>query len=398
MNNRSSEYMNMGTGLDKINSLLVRTEKVRRSFRNFNFSPDHIKKDEKIYSVKETQKLVGRTLQAIRDAEEDKRLPPPKLQPNGRRKGFTLKQINNMREVFGTRISRSSEDEPVILAIQNFKGGVGKSSISCHLAQYLTKQGYRVLLIDCDSQASTTTTFGYIPDDDISDDETLLPYLREEAESLKPYIKKTYWDSLDLIPSNLMLYQAEYELASDSSPNSFTLLKEGIETIQDDYDVIILDPAPALGMLSLNVIYAANALIIPMPPAMYDFSSTISFLTMLKNSMETLERYLGPIEYKFVKILISRFDENKSAQQALVDLALDQFEGSVMNSKFRDSAEISSAANRQRTVYELNGPMTSSKVHKRCFNILEAVNSEIELLIRRSWPSHAKALREAGLE
>jgi chromosome partitioning protein len=388
----------MGAGLDKINKLLKHTESLRRSFRNYNFSPDNIKRDERRYSLKEAQELVGRSYQAIRDAEKDGRLTPPENGVNGRRQGFTLAQINKMRDVFGTRPHRAKNDSPVILAIQNFKGGVSKSTVACHLAEYLAKQGYKVLIIDCDSQASTTTTFGYIPDDDINEDETLLPFLREEAETLAPYIRKTYWDSLDIIPANLMLYQAEYELASRPSASSFTLLREGIETIQDNYDVIILDPAPALGMISLNVIYAANALLIPMPPAMYDFSSTISFLTMLKNSMESLEKHLGSIEYKFVKILISRYDENKSAQQALVDLANDQFQGSVLTAKLRDSAEIASAGNRQRTVYELQNPITSPTVHKRCLNILDSVNKEVELLIRRSWPSHAKALRESGLD
>ena len=388
----------MGAGLGKINKLLEHTESLRRSFRDFNFSPDNVKKDERRYSLKEAQELVGRSYQTIRDAEADGRLPSPELGQNGRRIGFTLSEINKMRDIFGTRLHRSKTDSPVVLAIQNFKGGVSKSTVACHLAQYLAKQGYRVLIIDCDSQASTTTTFGFIPDDDIDENETLLPFLREEAETLAPYIRKTYWDSLDLIPANLMLYQAEYELASKPSASTFTLLREGIETIQDNYDVIVIDPAPALGMISLNVIYAANALLIPMPPAMYDFSSTISFLTMLKHSMESLERHLGAIEYKFVKILISRYDENKSAQQALVDLANDQFEGSVLTAKLRDSAEIASAGNRQRTVYELNNPIASPKVHNRCLAILDSVNKEIELLIRKSWPSHAKALREAGLD
>jgi chromosome partitioning protein len=390
--------MTNSTGFTKIDKLLEHTEALRRSFRNYNFSPDNIKRDERRYSLKEAQELVGRTYQAIRDAEKDGRLPLPETGINGRRLGFNLSQINKMRDVFGTRPSRDEKDEPVILAVQNFKGGVSKSTVSCHLAQYLAKQGYRVLLIDCDSQASTTTTFGYIPDEDINENETLLPFLREEAESLAPYIRKTYWDSLDLIPANLMLYQAEYELASNASAGTFSLLREGIETIQNNYDVIILDPAPALGMISLNVIYAANALLIPMPPAMYDFSSTISFLTMLRHSMETLEKHLGKIEYKFVKILISRFDENKSAQQALVDLANDQFAGSVLTAKLRDSAEIASAGNRQRTVYELNSPITSTKVHNRCLNILDSVNKEIELLIRKSWKSHSRALKEAGLD
>ncbi len=81
----------------------------------------------------------------------------------------------------------------------------------------------------------------------------------------------------------------------------------------------------------------------------------------------------------------------------MVELANEQFVGSVLASKLRDSAEISSAGNRQRTVYELNNPITSHQVHKRCKTILDSVNKEIELLIRKSWPSHEKSLRKMGL-
>ena len=81
-----------------------------------------------------------------------------------------------MRGTFGTRPWRAPSDPVSILAIQNFKGGVGKSTTAVHLAQNLAIRGYRVLLIDCDSQASATTLFGYVPDLDLSEDETLYPY------------------------------------------------------------------------------------------------------------------------------------------------------------------------------------------------------------------------------
>src|ERR1035437_7756391 len=143
----------MSAGLEKINKLLEHTESLRRSFRNFNFSPDNIKRDERRYSLKEAQELVGRSYQAIRDAEKDGRLTAPEIGTNKRRLGFTLSDINKMRDIFGTRPRRGENDSPVILAIQNFKGGVSKSTVACHLAEYLAKQGYRVLIIDCDSQA-----------------------------------------------------------------------------------------------------------------------------------------------------------------------------------------------------------------------------------------------------
>ena len=387
----------MGTGIEMVADLIEKTGDLRRAFRDHNFSPDSIKRDIKRYSMKEAADLVGRSHQTIRDAEADNRLPPPEVGANGRRLGFTLSQINEIRDTFGTRPSRGPNDEPVILAIQNFKGGVAKSTISTHLAEYLARSGYRVLLVDCDSQASTTGTFGYLPDEDLSEEDTLLPFLREEKDTLHYAIRKTYWDGLSIIPANLHLYQAEYELAHDVTADTFAILREGINSVADDFDIIILDPPPALGMISLNVINAANALLIPMPPAMYDFSSTISFLTMLHETMSVLEKAVGEIDYKFVKLIISRFDDNKSGQAALVELAESEFGASLLSSKLRESAEIVTAGNMQRTVYELAAATTSSKVHRRCLNILDAVNSEIELLIRKSWPSHTKQLRDAGL-
>src|SRR3546814_8556513 len=78
-----------------------------------------------------------------------------------------------MREVFGTRPWRAASDTPAIISISNFKGGVAKTTIALHAAQHFAIRGYRVLLIDCDSQASTTMMFGYRPDVDLSEDDTL---------------------------------------------------------------------------------------------------------------------------------------------------------------------------------------------------------------------------------
>jgi len=387
----------MAKGTELIEELVTRAETLRRTFREHNFTPDNIKYDIKRYSMKEAEELVGRSHQAIRDAEEDGRLPPPEKGENNRRLGFTLAQINKMRDVFGTRPTRAAGDETVVLAVANFKGGSAKSTVSTHLAEYLARSGYRVLLIDCDSQASATSTFGYLPDDDLKEDDTLLPFLRDDKDDLTYAIRPTYWDGLDLLPANLHLYQAEYELAHDVTPDTFAMLREGIEDISQNYDIIILDPPPALGMISLNVMYAANALIIPMPPAMYDFSSTISFLSMLYETMDVIDKRVGSVDYKFVKLLITRFDENKSAQTALVSLSESELGNALLSAKFKESAEIVTAGNLQRTVYELDRPTTSSKVHRRCLNVLDAVNGEIESLIRKSWPSHAKKLREEGL-
>lgn len=111
-----------------------------------------------------------------------------------------------MREVLGTRPWREQGDPPAIIAVQNFKGGVGKSTVSTHLAQYLAIQGYRVCLIDCDRQGSSTALFGYVPDLDIGEEQMLYPFFRNQEQSSLAYaIRETHWDGLYLVPVNLRL-------------------------------------------------------------------------------------------------------------------------------------------------------------------------------------------------
>ena len=128
---------------------------------------------------------------------------------------YTLAEINQMREVFGTQPWRTADDPLAVIAVQNFKGGVGKSTVASHLAQYLAIKGYRVCLIDCDSQGSSTALFGYVPDLDIHEADTLYRFFRHpEMESLVYAVRETHWDGLYLVPANLHLYSAEYELAA----------------------------------------------------------------------------------------------------------------------------------------------------------------------------------------
>ena len=100
-----------------------------------------------------------------------------------------------------------------IIAVASGKGGVGKSTFTVHLAQYLAIQGYRVCVIDTDSQATTTTLFGYNPDADVALDETIFSYMDGEKNSLDYALHDTHWDQLKLIPANLELYGLEYSLA-----------------------------------------------------------------------------------------------------------------------------------------------------------------------------------------
>jgi chromosome partitioning protein len=387
------------TDLNPLEFLRQRAEDVLTALRDDVFAPEGVKTLRKTWTISEAADLVGRSQQSIRLAEKEGKLPPPERLETGRRCGYTLEAINKMREVFGTRPWRASTDEPVIISFSNFKGGVGKSSFACHSAQYFATQGYRVLLVDLDSQASTTTVFGFNPDLQITPEDTIGAYLLGEQHSLHYAIKPTHWPGIDLIPSALHFYGAEYELAAQVSGNVGLLesLRAGLEGVTDDYDLIILDPPPALGLVSISALIAANALVIPVPPANIDFASTSHFFGMVIDTLETLRRHGVDPAYKFLKVALSKFDERKSTQAAIVEMMRQVFGNYLLATPIKDSAEIDNASARFETVYEQPGPLTSREVHRRCLAYLDGLNRELEIMVRGTWPSHHDDLRKAGL-
>ncbi|WP_116600302.1 AAA family ATPase [Primorskyibacter marinus] len=389
--------------LRELDSLSNRASTVIGRLRDRVFAPGSDKTLEIRFNVRSAAEMVGRSEKLIRDAEDDGRLPPPEKDPaTNRRTGYSLAQVNKMREVFGTLPHRAPGDPATVLAVQNFKGGVGKSTVVCHLAQYFALKGYRVCVVDCDSQGSSTSIFGLNPDVDVQEDEdTLYPFFRHGGpKSLHYALRATYWPGIALIPSNLGLYDAEYEFAARMArEQGFILdrLREGIETISDQFDIVLLDPPPALGMISLSVLRAANALLIPAPPNNIDFGSTAHFLKMMGSTLNELAEHGGAREYSFVKILTTKMNDNKSAHQAIKRMMDAVFSQDMLQSILKDSAEIDNATANLSTVYELTGPSTRSETHKRCRAYLDAVGREVEVLIRKTWPSHHADLRKEGI-
>src|SRR5277367_1036820 len=183
--------MDITASVDSIAALYARSLDVLASLRSRGAAAGGERQAPR-YSITRTAELVGRTGAAIRDAEKDGRLPNVPRTHSGRRVGYTLSEVNAMRLVFGTQPWRAASDPLSIIAVQNFKGGVGKSTVSVHLAQYLATRGYRVCLIDCDSQGSSTMMMGYVPDLDINEEDTLYPFIRNaEMSSLAYAVRET---------------------------------------------------------------------------------------------------------------------------------------------------------------------------------------------------------------
>ncbi len=343
--------------------------------------------------------MIGRSSESIREAEASGRLPQPELSATNRRIGYTLPEINNMRRVFGTLPWRAESDEPVILSVQNFKGGVGKSTIAVHTAHYLALKGYRVLLVDCDPQGSSTSLMGINPDVELGGGETLYPYLRRDYEDLSYAIRPTHWEGLDLIPANLDLFSSEYEMAVllKDNPIHFDWLRDGIERAAQNYDVVIMDSPPALGFISLSVLRAANALLIPTLPSNVDLFSTRKFISMMTDVLEQLSSLPRERTYKFLRVVISRGSDTKTSHGEMSHFMEETWGRRMMRTQLKDSAEIDNAGMLLKSVYEIGQPTASRQTWTRCMSYLDAYGKELELLIRKTWPSHYESLEQAGL-
>ncbi|MGB3470151.1 MAG: AAA family ATPase [Erythrobacter sp.] len=392
----SPETVDPASATDDLRSLHRKSLAILKRLQAHSLDPETGAKAGPTFAISKAAKLIGRTASAIREAERDGRLPERDRTNSGHRLPYSLEELDRMRQVFGTRPWRHETDDPAIISVSNFKGGVGKSTIAVHLAQHFAIQGYRTLLIDCDSQASSTMMFGYRPDIDLDENDTLYGHFHDpELLGVRSIIRNTHFFGLDLIPANLKLYNLEYEiaahLAQTKSFDVIDLVAQAIGEVVHEYDVIIMDPPPALGMVSMAVLQAANAMVIPMPPSVIDFSSTVSFIDMARTTMEQLEEAGGRARpaYSFIRVVASRVDENKSMHRELLTMMRDVFGGSMLTSIMPTSAEIDNASSRLKTVFELEKPVTSREVYNRCLKYLQAVCRDIESDVTATWQSKA---------
>ena len=362
-----------------------------------NFTPDRTKKLNRVFTLMEAAQLVGVSTESIRKAELAGKISKAETDEKSKRRMFTLKEINECREYFKTRPCKKEGDQTTTIAFINFKGGVYKSTASVHFAQYMALQGYKVLFVDTDSQATSTQFFGIIPDDGDQELATIAKFITDEISTLAGTILKTSWEGLDIIPANLGLYDAEITVPMRAAAGTldgqfYTLLREGIETVKNNYDLVVIDAPPSLGIISMNVVYAADGLVIPVPPLFADFSSTLEFFAMLRDVAEKL----GDREFKFIKLLITKFDGSDEAK-TFVKVIRQVFGGDlVMNSIFSNTAEIPRASQDLKSVYELTD-IKVKQTYQRAIEILNRVNSELETIIRSTWPSYAKRLVSEGV-
>tara|TARA_R110002012_G_scaffold319389_2_gene539714 strand:- start:103365 stop:104129 length:765 start_codon:yes stop_codon:yes gene_type:complete len=219
-----------------------------------------------------------------------------------------------------------------IIAIANQKGGVGKTTTSINLAASLGVLEKKVLLIDADPQANATSGLGI----DVETVEIGTYQLLEHSNSAREAIVKTDTPNLDIIPAHIDLVAIEIELV-DKEEREY-MLKKALADIIDDYDFILIDCAPSLGLLTLNALTAAHAVIIPIQCEYF----ALEGLGKLLNTIKSVQKIHNP-ELDIEGLLLTMYDSRLRLSNQVVEEVQKHFNDMVFQTIIQRNVRLSEA-------------------------------------------------------
>jgi chromosome partitioning protein len=199
-----------------------------------------------------------------------------------------------------------------IIAIANQKGGVGKTTTSINLAASLAALEYRSLVVDADPQANSTSGLGFNPREV---QKSIYDCMINEMD-VHEVVKPSNFEHLDLIPSHIDLVGAEVEMIN--IPSREERMREALRNIKDDYDFVLVDCSPSLGLVTVNALTAADSVLIPVQCEFF----ALEGLGKLLNTVKIIQSRLNP-GLKIEGILLTMYDARlKLSNQVVEDVNL----------------------------------------------------------------------------
>jgi len=240
-----------------------------------------------------------------------------------------------------------------VIGIINAKGGTGKTTTAINLGAYLSALGKKVLLVDLDPQANATDGLGI----KLSEDHYHIYHalvLNSEPGAL---IKRTSIFGFDILPSSENLAGANVELVNNK--NRELQLKQVLEKINNNYDFVLIDCPPALGLLTVNALVASNYLLIPVQAEYFSLAS----LGQLLSVVELVQKHLNP-DLKILGALITMYDKRRQLDREVLKQVQRGFPGYVFKAVIPRQISFAEAPSFGKTILQYDSDSRGARSYR----------------------------------
>jgi chromosome partitioning protein len=242
---------------------------------------------------------------------------------------------------------------PIVIAVANQKGGVGKTTTTANLGAALARRGKRVLLIDMDPQGNLTSAVGASKANEITVADALLDH-RLRLPALPVGIGS---GNLHVTPATLALASAEAALMNKLGREQ--RLRDQIAREAASYDVVLVDTPPSLGLLTINAMVAANYVLVPTEARFFSLQG----LQMIEESIEEV-LYLNP-KLKVIGILLSKLDRRLREEKQVAEYLRDRWGVLVFDTEIGTSSKVLEASSAGKTVFGYLGAERASEMYSQ---------------------------------